>query len=268
MKNVLICLLTVCISDAAAQIVSRDSMHLKPVGSAVNGSFVLVNKVIPLPEGEFTLVTTNLRDSKFVSGDYARQEHKLVDVVLAQMGDGKLRIAVGASTVLAASSGRVEWVSEPCKRTDTLYRLNRTPFMKMNYEQDCLLINHVINTLGSGATGVYAALASWIKDRGGATPIPTVIDTTITRISVGDYLAVRYWFNPEAYGCDAVPATSWTTSDWHKSRIGSETERARFVNGVIDVSKSMQIRVNEAFEGRAPIAQQLAATTPGLRNCR
>ncbi|MEA3195150.1 MAG: hypothetical protein QOD26_3483 [Betaproteobacteria bacterium] len=267
MKSIFAAFLAVCVNDAAAQIVSRNSLHLQPVGSVVSGSFVLVNKVVPLPEGEFTLVATQVREEKFVSGDYARQGHKLVDVALGQIVDQRLRVAVGATALLAWGGGRREWTDEPCKRDDTLFRLNQTPFMKRNYEQNCLMVNYLVNSFGQSATGIYQKFAGWLKDGGGATPIATVMETTITRIAVGDYLAVRYLINPEAYGCDGAPSASWTTSDWHKSRIAKDPEKSRFANGVFEFGKATQVRINEAFEGRVQVAETLSATTPRFYRC-
>jgi hypothetical protein len=267
MRIVLTFLIAVCIGEAGAQIVSRDSVHLKPLGSTVTGSFVLVNRVVPLPEGEFTLVATGTHGSTFAYGDYARQPHKLADVVLGQVADGQLRAAVKATALLALAGSRREWVIEPCKRDDTLLRVNVTPFMKQNYEQDCLLVNHFVNMLGPKATGIYASLADWTRQKGGATPLPTVLDVTITRIAASDFLTVRYLFNPEAYGCKGEAEASWSTSAWHKSRIAKDPEKARIADGVVDFGKAVQLRINEAFEGRRDVAERLAATTPQVLPC-
>lgn len=267
MKAILMWLIAACVSNATAQIVSRDSLHLKPVGTKVSGSFVLVNRLIPLPEGEFSLVAAGVHDSKLVYGDFAGQQNKLADVALGQMADGKLRAAVVATALLAQGRARQEWTDEPCKRADTLFKRDSVPFMKRNYSQNCLMVNHVVNTLGPKATGMYAQAAAWIKDQGGETPIPTVIQVSITRIEVADYLAVHYAFNPDAYGC-APASSSWTTSEWHKSRVGRDPERNRFVSGVIDFGKAMQVVVNEAFEGRRDVAQKLHTTTPAILACK
>ena len=248
MRILLTLLLSAWTGSAAAQIVSRDSLHLKPVGTAVRGAFVLGNKTLPLPEGEFVLTAVELHDSRFVRGDYARQQHKMVDVALAQMVDRKLRAYVWASTVLK-HGGTTGWVSEPCKRDNVLFKQSSVPFMKTNYEQNCLIVNQV-SSLGSQATGAYAPLAEWVRNQGGKTPIPRVIDAAITRIAVADYLAVRYAFNADAYGC-----------------VVKKGEPSPFVDNVIEFGKGMQMRVNEAFEGRRQVAESLAAATPQVQPC-
>ena len=113
MKIVPALVLAVCASGAQAQIVSKDSLHFRADGTVVRGQFILVNRVVPLPEGEFTLITADFRDSRFAYGDFARSPHRLVTVVLGQMGEGKqLRAGVIATTVLTFN-GRIGWVSIP-----------------------------------------------------------------------------------------------------------------------------------------------------------
>jgi len=237
-------------ADAAAQIVSRDSVHLQPIGSTASGSFVLVNKTVPLPEGEFTLIATNFRESKFVRGNFARAEHKMVEAVLGQMADGKLRVAVVADAVLKYA-GTVGWVIEPCKDDKVaLFSLSRVPYMKRSYEQNCLVVNRIASRFGPKASGAYSQIADWVHQQGGPTPVPMVVEAAITRIAVVEYLVVRYEFNPAAFGCD--PAN-----------LQSES----FANGVIDLGKAMQAAVNEGFAGPGMSMARFAAEAPRLENC-
>jgi len=244
----LILAVAACVGDAGAQIVSRDSVHLRPVGAAVRDTFVLGNKTLPLPEGEFVLAAVELHDSRFVRGDFARQQHKMVDVALAQMVDRKLRAFVWASTVLK-HGGTTGWVTEPCKRQDVLFKQSRVPFMKTNYEQNCLLVNQA-GSLGSNAQGAYVTLAEWARSQGVSTPLPTVIDAAIARISVADYLVVRYVFNADAYGC-----------------VVRRGEPSPLVTAVIEFGKAMQVAVNEGFIGRRESVASLAAGAPQPQDC-
>jgi hypothetical protein len=250
MKIAIAFLLAAFMNPGWAQIVSKDSLHFKADGTVVRGQFTLVNRVVPLPEGEFTLVTADFRDSRFVRGDFARQPHRLVTVVLGQMADGKLRAAVIATTVLTYT-GRTGWVAEPCKDDKVvLYRLNRVPFMKRSYEQNCLVVNRFARALGPNATGAFAALRDWTKERSGEVPIEMRLDAFVTRIAQVEYLVVHYAFNPAAYGCDAA-------------NLQSEA----FANGVIELGKALQVAVNAGFAGRdrEAKAQRLAATLPRLQ---
>src|SRR6185295_9729704 len=141
-------------------------------------------------------------------------------------------VAVAATAVLAYG-GTTGWVSEPCKRDDVAFKLDRVPFMKRNYEQNCLVVNRTRNSLSSRATGAYAELAKWVKEQGGGVPIPVLVDATITRIAAVEYLVVRYAFNPDAYGCDP-----------------RDPAKDSFVEAVIEVGKALQTGVSEGFSGR------------------
>lgn len=251
MRTAIALLMAAFISPGWAQIVSKDSLHFRADGTVVRGQFILVNRVVPLPEGEFSLITADFRDSRFAYGDFARSPHRLVTVVLGQMGEGKqLRAAVIATTVLTFN-GRIGWVSEPCKDDKVvLYRLNRVPFMKRSYEQNCLVVNRFARGLGANARGAFAALRDWTKEQGGEVPIQMRIDAAVTRIAQADYLVAYYLFNPAAHGCDAA-------------NLQSEA----FANGVIELGKALQVAVNAGFDGRDRVekTQRLAATLPRLQ---
>lgn len=251
MRILLICLVAACIGDAGAQIVSRDSVHLKPLGTVVSGSFVLVNRTVPLPEGEFVLAGVELRDSRFVRGDYARAQHKMVHVSLGQMDGKKLRAYVWASTVVK-HAGTIGWVTDPCAEDKVaLFKLSRVPYMKRNYEQNCLVVNRHAATLGDKASGEFLQLANWVRERGGETPIRMIVDATVTRIAVADYLMVRYVFNPAALGC-----------------APESVQSQDLVDGVVEFGKVMQEAVNEGFSRRSRVVETLAAGAPRLENCR
>ena len=238
---------------AQAQILNKDSLHFKADGTVVRGSFILVNRVVPLPEGEFTLITADFRDSRFTRGNVARSPHRLVTVVLGQMGEGKqLRSAVIVTTVLTFN-GRTGWVVEPCKDDKVvLYKLSRVPFMKRAYEQNCLVVNRVAQGLGQNATGAFLALRDWTKEEGGVVPVEMRLDATVTRIAEADYLVAHYMFNPAAYGCDAA-------------NLQSEA----FANGVIELGKALQVAVNAGFAGRERVekVEKLEADLPRLQDC-
>jgi hypothetical protein len=260
-----VCGLVTLAHQSEAQIISRESLHLQPAGTVVSGSFVLVDKRVPIPEGQFTLVASAVRgaDYKQTGHDSARQGHELVDVYLGQIDDNKkLRAAVGATTVLARRH-QGGWSDEPCKRDDTLFKRDLIPFMKKGYAKNCLLVNHGVNNLGPSATGVFAQFARWVGDQGGTTPIPLILNATITRVEVGEFLVVRYIFNPESYGCAAAHADSWTASTWHKASINKDPEKLQFANSVIDFGKAMQIHINDAFHGR----QDSFPAPPRIRPC-
>lgn len=254
MKIAIAFLLAAFTSPAWAQILNKESLHFKADGTVVRGQFMLVDRVVPLPAGEFTLITADFRDTRIVRRRATQEPHRLVTVVLGQMsGDGKLRAAVVATTVLTYHGG-TGWVVEPCKDDQVvLYRLARVPFMKRSYEQNCLVVNRFPTGLGPKATGAAAALRDWTKQQGGEVPIQMRLDAIVTRIAQAEYLMVHYMFNPAAYGCDAA-----------------NLQNEGFANAVIELGKGLQVAVNSGFSGRTRVerTQSLVATLPQLQeNC-
>src|SRR5262249_10553814 len=123
-----------CMGNGWAQLINPESLHFKADGTKVSGSFILVNRVVPLPAGEFTLITADFRDARMVRQASTRSPHRLVTLVLGQMAEGKLRSALIVTTVLTYH-GNLGWVVEPCKEDKVvLYRQSRVPFMKRSYE--------------------------------------------------------------------------------------------------------------------------------------
>lgn len=243
-------LLAASMSPAWGQIVNKDSLHFRADGTKARGQFILVNRVVPLPEGEFTLVTADFRDARLTRGRVTQEPHRLVTVVLGQMAGDKLRAAVIASTVLTYH-GRTGWTLEPCKdEVVAVYKLARVPFAKRSYEQNCLVVNRIARSLGSNAGGAFLALREWTKEQDGKVPLEMRLDATLTRIAQAEYLVVRYLFNPAAYGCDAA-------------NLQSET----FTNGVIELGKALQVAVSAGFAGRGreERVKDLAAALPQLR---
>ena len=250
MKSAIALLLAASMSPGWAQILNKDSLHFKADGTKVRGSFILVNRAVPLPEGEFTLITADFRDSRMSSGNIRLVPHRMVTVVLGQMADGKLRTAVTATTVLTYH-GNTGWVVEPCKADKVvLFRRGSVPFMKRSYEQNCLVVNRVARGLGPNATGVFELLRDWTKKEGGEVPIEMRLDATVTRIAQAEYLMVNYFFNPAAYGCDAA-------------NLQSEA----FANGVIELGKALQVAINAGFSGRDRVekVERLEADLPRLQ---
>ena len=238
----------------AASTAIAQSIHLMPPGTLVRGQTVLVGKTVPLPEGEFVLVAAHVRDAQLVRGEWVKERVKLVDVYLAQLQGERLASDVIATTVLDPNFTYSHWEDEPCKRDDTLFRrdLGRNP----GYQQNCLLVNHIVNIYSKAPSGIYAEAYTWLRRHNVQTPVDVVVEAAVTRIEVGEYLTVRHRFNPEAFGCRAGRTVTWASSAWHPKAIVKDEQRMRFANSVIEWGKALQSRVDADFQRKAatPIA--------------
>jgi len=229
------------------------SLHRALAGTEVEGSFVLSGKVFPLPEGKFVLLAGYETQTKSQpTGNMLRATSKVANVVLAQTEGSALRMLVWARANV--DRARTRWADEPCKRTDTLFRLDRAK--SFSYRQDCVMINHRVNLLknpGERWIDVRNALAS----RGVALPIPVVVDATIFRIDEFQLYAISYWVNPEAFGFRPGKGTSWKTSEWHKSAIDNDPQRSAFAKSFTDWALGLQPAVEKGFVGKPPMDAEI-----------
>ncbi len=220
----------------------KESIHLAPIGTIVSGSFSLQGKIVPVPEGNYIYIGSAERDATYQSGDWLRPRTRLVSVMLVQAGEKIVRSVVTATTVLKFSTQPTLWTDEPCKRTDTLFRLDKA---RRSTEYNCLLVNHVVQVMAK-PTGIYELGAAWLRDRGVALPVPVTVNATVTR-SWHDYLVVTYAFNPAAFGGEAPSASTWALSAWHKKVIARDSEKMRFVDAITTWGKFAQDRIDETF---------------------
>jgi hypothetical protein len=231
-----------------AAMAQERSVHLMPPGTVVKESFTLVDKTVPLPEGEFVFVATQVRDATHVKGEWIRQRVQLVSVYLAQLDGDQLRAEVLATTVLDPRFTYSKWEDEPCNRSDTLFRLDlsRNP----GYQQNCLQINHITKIYTRQPPGIYGDAYAWLQQRAVRLPVEVVIQATVTRIEVGERLSVTHRFNPAAYGCDVGKNASWATSAWHPNAFGKDAQRNQFVASVVELGKALQVQIDQQFRNR------------------
>src|SRR5437868_4680674 len=199
-KTAALATMAAAIAIASSVRAQETSIHLMPVGTVVKDKFTLVGKTLPLPEGDFVLVATRARDATHVKGEWIRQRVQLVTAYLVQLEGDQVRAEVTATTVLDPRFTYSKWEDEPCTRGDTLFRLDLT--QNAGYQQNCLLVNHITNIYTRHPEGIYGDAYVWLQQHGAHLPIDVVITATVTRIEVGEWLAVTQRFNPAAFGCD------------------------------------------------------------------
>jgi len=239
------------------------SLHLMPRGTVVKDKFTLVGKTVPLPEGEFVFAATSVSDASHVRGEWIRQRVQLVTVYLAQIEGDVLRAEVLATTVLDPSFTYSKWYDEPCSRSDTLFRQDLSK--NTEYQQNCLVVNHVTNIYTREPPGIYADAFRWLQERGVRLPVDVVIQASVTRIEVGEWLATVHRFNPAAFGCDVGRNPSWATSAWHRAALAKDAERTGFVESVVEWGKFLQARLDGEMHGRG--ARAAPVPGPSLQRC-
>jgi len=236
---------------AASSHAEERSLHLMSAGTVVKDKFTLVGKTVPLPEGEFVFVATQVRDARLVKGEWIRQRVQLLTVYLVQLTEAQVRAEVLATTVLDPRFTYSKWEDEPCARSDTLFRLDLT--QNAGYQQNCLIVNHITGIYTRQPPGIYGDAYAWLQ-QGARLPIDVMIQASVTRIEVGEWLSVTHRFNPAAYGCDVGRNSSWATSAWHPNAIANDAQRKHFVDGVVEWAKRIQTFVDQQFRGAARLS--------------
>jgi hypothetical protein len=246
-------LATACCSAAVAQ---GGSVELPPVGSAFAGTFNLGGRAIPLPEGQFVVTAARIDDSRLLGGDLSKPRSRLARALLVQTDARKLRAAVWASVALKPPSFRFEWVSQPCRKPDTLFRADLSASMSTDGE-NCLLVDHVVANFTTKSQGMWKDTADWLAQQSIQVPVPVLIVATVTRMEGWQLASASYAFNPEVFGCDARRYRAWAESPWHRKRINEDAEKVRFVESVTAWGKGVQAQFQQLFAGGPAAIEQV-----------
>ena len=150
------------------------------------------------------------------------------------------------------------WEDEPCNRSDTLFGLDLS--QSPGYRQNCLQVNHITNIYTRQPPGIYGDAYGWLQQRAVRLPVDVVIQATVTRIEIGEWLSVTHRFNPAAYGCDVGRNPSWATSAWHPSTVAKDEQRKQFVESVVAWGKAIQAQIEQDFHRRRPGTPGAAAS--------
>lgn len=230
----------------------------------VSGSFNLAGRPVPLPEGEFVLAASAITDARIVQGDISRPRSRIVNVFLAQVEAGKLRNAVWAATVLESRAGPFNWVQEPCRKDDTLFRLNLADDTSHGEyaHHNCLIVEHWVRRLAPNAPGILKEASAWLAQGNVEVPVPLLIAATVTRTERREFIRATYLFNPQAFGCSAPRSRSSADSPWHRNFIERDPQRVRFVESVTAWGKFVQYQFDKLItrRGRLAAAETAAST--------
>jgi hypothetical protein len=129
-----------------------------------------------------------------------------------------------------------------------------------------LYINHVVNFGNSGTPSNEYDLKiyNWIKESKIQLP-KTAIHSFYVRYFSGDFVHIRYSFNPEFSGIPADTANVWSQSAWHKNSISASPERLRFVENVKKWNLALVASSDQSLRDNKPQTIGLPAL-PGMNN--
>lgn len=201
---------------------------------------------------------------KYTAGGYpiisTGQEYRLLSARIASSTGGGASIPIGHAVMFSErnkkhsitlnvtanlSGGAIsEWVDEPCKREDFLWKRS---IGRGRSEINCMSINHIVKYM-LNPTGEYQQMLVWARDEG-VDIAPTLLRVTFSRYGqAGGRLIYQVDINPEQYGLTRDASPHWGANGWHKDLIGRYPERVAFLERVKIWAIAVQDRLNDAFD--------------------
>jgi hypothetical protein len=168
----------------------------------------------------------------------------IANLHLVNLENNKFLAAMEMKANLEELSSVGDWVSEPCKNDNYLWKKSiGGKFTNVN----CASIGHVVRYFAA-PTGSYSQLLVHMRDR--SIDIPqTVIRVTFTRyIDRGRWLSYRVDINPEYFGVARDAESIWGANGWHKSFIDRDVKRTEFLKLLSKWVESVQDRMDKAFD--------------------
>jgi hypothetical protein len=228
---------------------AAENLDAAPIGTAVTGSFLLGGKLIPLPEGSYRLAAKGIEQPVMMGSGDVTKRPSIARVLLVQIKPPRLRAAVYASVSLTPTSYRYNWVGNPCKKEDTLYRGDLSSTVDSESD-NCLQVDYVLGSFSPRSQGIWKDASAWLTEQQVQVPVPPLIVAQVTRTERWQLVSAVYAFNPRMHGCEVPRTTSRADSPWNKKSLADDPERVRFVDSVIEFGKAMQQHFDNLLTGR------------------
>lgn len=196
------------------------------VGSVVRDTIDVAGKQIPLPPGEFTVLSVETIPARLAKGDSVTERLDLgpiQSVVLGQVADGRVAGVVEiAANLVPYHDG---WgTTADCSRTDLYAAISR---YKSGWDVSCLYLKPLVVSGDVTAPG-GDAVAAFGKARQAALTDLWVV-AGLRSGNRQDVVDVRYNFDPAAFG---VPGSAATASLWQPSAIEGQATRLAVVKDI------------------------------------
>lgn len=160
----------------------------------------------------------------------------------------KFFAAIKMDVNLEQSVSIEDWVAEPCKREDYLWKKSiGGKFTNIN----CATINHVV-TYFTTPTGEFQQILVKFRELGVEAPPPTIVRVVFTRYSsAGRRLIYSVDINPETFGVDRDIEHLWGANSWHKSFVQKDPKKVQFVANLSKWAEEVQNRMDKAFDKKS-----------------
>lgn len=230
------------------------------IGETVESPLVLGKRSIALPPGKWVVV--NSTEARAGTDGIAIGAANKGQYLVQLDAQNRLVAAANIRTSLfsSASGGSGGWNDATCNRNDTVFK----DTLDGNFKYPtCLLVNHSTNfwTGGVPSNEYDKVIWTWYRDKKVVMP-KTAIATVYVKYFSGDYVQVRYWFNPELAGIAPDTTAEWSKSPWHVDLIKSSPDHSRYIDAVKQWNQTL-VSANRAslYEGKPSVSSLPALPT-------
>jgi hypothetical protein len=205
---------------------NADSLHKAPLGTKVAGTVDIGGAQFALPAGDWVVMGRHRRNAGTISGSPAPP---IGSVYLGEARNGVLARTVIAEANTELNTGWSRW--QDCDRKDMLHVTADRNFNPR--DQECWWINHYTQSLGRDAFRQYEHFneAYRYMDENGIRRPATMLALSYIRVDGGQFLNIRYAFNPELAGF-APAKQSWRENDWHRDRYRDDPKKIAYVDAL------------------------------------
>lgn len=225
-------------------------LQLSPVGAEATGTYSIGNKSIPLPDGVWTVIGTQIVKD---GGRGFQTAH-----MLARIEDKTVQSAVEVYTNIAIRKSAPGGAANQGWLTDQNCTRDNMHFAKVHAnvrlgEQDCWWVNHWrMHRSGGGNTEHWMESRKYLADNRIEAPLDMVAVSYRLANKV-DYLTLNYFFNPEISGFEAEKNIHWSihtweTSAWHPDQTKENEKKQAYIEDLISWGKAWRIKVKALFD--------------------
>jgi hypothetical protein len=208
-----------------------------PIGKTYRDVFVLENKQVPLPEGEWKVAGTGYRDNQRFCEVYlvkVTEDRKLTGVIIIISEN----MAFGYSGYLP---------DKYAKRTDLHY-----VSIKSNTTEEGLdlwLVNHYFASFSPKEREASNQFFQYCHDNKiDLSKLMIQSYHVITgKMFKGRFLGVTYFYDPRTEGFDTSLENDWGTSSWHPLRISADPKKVSYVERIKKEGEVLHGKIQEWF---------------------
>ena len=234
-SSALACLIILSILLLTGCATKPSLLETNPIGKEYTGSITFRNKTVPLPEGTWKVIGTELKDSFF-------------RVVLLKNTSGKVMedsIIIHVETnATIRDRGYVK--TKDFEKSD--YHYSEIFNNNDGEAQDAFFVKHTRMSMNTKREHLKKAFNYLIENN---YIVPTVLIEGRHRFTGKNikrkYLLFSYYKNPEAEGFAPPSNSDWHTSDWHPLHISKDQKKEAYIDNFIELSKTMHVQLKNGF---------------------